>query len=277
MRNVLVFYGGKSAEHDVSIITGVLTLNSIDKSLFKAYPIYVDKSGKWWTGEGLNDIENYKNLEKLTLNKACLIQGDNALYILSKNKLKKVDNMSCAINCMHGLNGEDGMLVGILKASDIALASPDNYLSSLAIDKDFSKAVLSGMGVLTLPYVRVFKNTYFARREVAEGLVEKKFNYPVIVKPARLGSSIGISVANTRKELENCLILAFNYDDKVIVEPYVENFIEVNCAAYRYEDKIIVSKIEQPYTKNQILSFECNNHFTYVCFRKSAGNNRENL
>lgn len=255
MKNVLVFFGGKSCEHDVSIITGVLTVNSINKELFNAIPIYVDKNGEWYTAEVLKDIEWYKskNLSKLT--KVTLISGNDTLYSVHKNKIKPILKIAVAINCIHGLNGEDGVLAGYLKMCNIPFASPDLFASSLSIDKDFTKVFLSGIGVDKLPCVRLFKDSYYQKKQSTIKMLEKKFSYPVIVKPCNLGSSIGIKIAKTEDELIPAIDKAFNYDDKIIIEKAISNFKEINCAAYKSGDKIVLSECEEPISADEILSF----------------------
>ena len=136
MRNILVFFGGKSVEHDVSIITGVLTLNSLDKSVYEPIPVYVDKGGVWYTGEELFDISNFKEKNFKKLKQVTLIAGSGFLYEVNKGRVKRAKQIYSAINCMHGLNGEDGSLSGLLKMCNIPFASPDLFGSSLSIDKD---------------------------------------------------------------------------------------------------------------------------------------------
>ncbi|MBO5889454.1 MAG: ATP-grasp domain-containing protein [Clostridia bacterium] len=255
MKSILVFFGGKSVEHDISIITGVLTLNSLDKTIFNPIPIYVTQSGEWFTGEELYDISSFKEKSFKKLTKVTLVSGSNAIYTLKKNKLKKQETIYSAINCLHGVNGEDGAIIGMLKMCNIPYASPDLFGSSLSIDKDYTKLFLSGIKVDKLPCVRILRSSFFEKKDLAIKLVERKFNYPVIVKPATLGSSIGIGTAKDKNELLFSLNNAFLYDDKVIVESELTKFKEINCAAYRLKDKIIVSECEEPITKNEILSF----------------------
>lgn len=250
-----MFFGGKSVEHDVSIITGVLTLNSLDKTYYEPIPVYVDKDGNWFTGEELFDVSNFKDKSFKKLKRVTLIIGSTFLYEVDKSRFKRVKQIYSAINCMHGLNGEDGCLSGLLKACNIPFASPDLFGSSLSIDKDYTKIFLSGIGVDKLPYVRILRSTFYEKKDTAIRLIERKFSYPVIVKPANLGSSIGISTANNKSELLFALDKAFTYDDKVIVEKELTEFKEINCGAYRLKDKIIVSECEEPITQNEILSF----------------------
>ena len=255
MRNVLVFFGGKSSEHDVSVITGVLTVNSIDKEKYNAIPVYIDKSGEWYTAEVLKDIEWFKTKCVKNLVKVTLISGSDALYSVHKNKIKQLAKISVAINCLHGLNGEDGVLSGYLKMCNIPFASPDLFASALSIDKDYTKVFLSGINVDKLPCVRLFKDSYYQSKQLTVKMLEKKFGCPVIVKPCNLGSSIGITVAKTDGELISALDNAFAYDEKVIVEKAIVGFREINCAAYKSGDKIILSECEEPITAGEILSF----------------------
>ncbi len=255
MKNIIVFFGGRSTEHDVSIITGVLTLNSIDKTKFLPIPIYVSKSGEWFTGDKLKNIEFYKNFNEKVLKKVRLGVNDGFLYELKKNKIKKICAISGAINAMHGKNGEDGALCGILQLNKIPFASPNAFCSTLSMDKSLSKKILSALGVVTVDGVTVFSKDYFAKKETVMLDIVNKLSYPVIVKPSSLGSSIGISVAKNFVELENALKNAFFYDNEVLCEKYLDNAIDINCAVYKLGEKTFVSECEKPVTANEILTF----------------------
>lgn len=255
MKNILVFFGGRSTEHDVSIITGVLTLNSIDKTKFLPIPIYITKSGEWFTGDKLKNIEFFKNFNEKGLKKVRLGVSDGFLYELKKSKLKKLYAISGALNCMHGKNGEDGALCGILQLNKIPLASPNAFCSMLSMDKSLSKKILSSLDVLTVEGVTVMSKDYFAKKETVMLDIVNKLSYPVIVKPSSLGSSIGISVAKNFVELENSLKNAFFYDNEVLCEKYLDNAIDINCAVYKIGEKILVSECEKPVTANEILTF----------------------
>ncbi len=255
MKSVLVFFGGKSVEHDISIITGVLCANSLDKFIYNPIPIYITKEGKWVTGEELLDISNYKENNFKKLKEVTLLSGSSKVYFVKKNKLKLFCEGYIAVNCLHGVNGEDGSIIGAIKMCNIPFLSPDIFASSTFIDKDFTKIFLSGINVDKLPYIRIFRTSFYEKRQSALKMIEKKFDYPVIIKPATLGSSIGINIASNCKELVSHLNTAFLYDDKVIVEKALTGFKEINSAAYKYKDKIIVSECEEPITKNALLSF----------------------
>ncbi|MBR2448525.1 MAG: ATP-grasp domain-containing protein [Clostridia bacterium] len=248
MKTVAVFFGGQSVEHEISIITGVMTANSLDKNKYKVLPVYVSTDGKWYSGERLLDLDGYKSFDFKKLDNVTLICGGNALYSIKKNKLKKIADVAVAINCMHGERGEDGSLAGLLNMCKIALASPPMMPSSISIDKAFTKTVLKSLKIKTLSGVTV------SALDELEQL--STFKFPVIVKPNRLGSSIGVSKVDEQDGLSGAVSYALKFGNKALIEPCLENFIEINCAAYESGDKgIIVSKCERPVGKEEVLSF----------------------
>jgi len=249
MKNIAVFFGGVSVEHDVSIITGVMTLNSLDRTKYNPVPVYVTTKGEWLTGELLFDLDNYKDLDQKKLNRATFLSGENVLYSVKKNKLKAVADIAVAINCMHGERGEDGSLSGLTAMCKIPLASPQTLASAVCMDKSFTKIVLAGLKVKTLPY-------FYAEREEQLKNLPAKLTYPLIVKPNCLGSSVGINVANDQKQLLTAFRFAKRFGDGVIIEPCLNGFKEINCAGYRTPDKCVkVSECEQPVGRTEILSF----------------------
>ena len=262
MKNVLVFFGGVSCEHDVSVITGVMALNAMDKSKYTAIPVYVSKDGVWFTGEKLKDLAFYKTLKNKNgatnkyLTRCVLLPSDDKLYYLKANKLKPMYKVYSAINCMHGGYGEGGEFTAIIKNSKIPFVCSDLFASSLSQDKEFTKIALKSIGVSALPYLKLSRDNYYLKKECALGVVQKKFDYPVVIKPAKLGSSIGISMARDLRELERGVDFAFRFDDKIIIEKGVENFREINCAVYKSGGEIHVSELEEVEKTNYILTFE---------------------
>ncbi len=249
MKNIVVFFGGVSVEHDVSVITGVLTLNSVSKTYYNAVPVYIDGNGKWYTGEDLFDIDFYKSLNYRKLKRVSFVAGSNKMYAVKGKKLKELCVVSAGINCMHGKNGEDGSLAGYMKLCGIPLASPDIASSSVSMDKYITKTVMKGLGVKTLPCI-------FADGDYG-AVVEEKLGYPLIVKPVDSGSSIGIKKAKDRSELTFAVNYAKRFAKKVIIEKCLENFTEINCAAYKNADGIIkTSECERPVGGGEILSFD---------------------
>lgn len=250
MKEIAVFFGGESVEHDVSVITGVTMLNAVDSERFKVTPVYVDKGGNFYTGKALFDLDEYKNFDLKKLKRVTLMPNDNALYQIKGNKIKKISNLSAIVNCMHGGFGEDGSFQGLFNVCKIPVCSSGVVASSVSMDKYFTKKVLKGLGVKHLPAVKI-KSVYDLHKHQKE-LSE----FPLIVKPNSLGSSIGIVKANNRTELVNGVLSALKYCDSAIIERCLIDFTEINCAVYRdYGGKTVVSDCERPVSKNEILNF----------------------
>ncbi len=249
MKSILVLFGGVSAEKDISVITGVMTANNIDDSKYAVIPVYIDKTGLWYTSNLLLDVAFYQNIEIEKLQRVTLMAGDDRLfYVKKEKKLKPIEHIACAINCLHGIGGEDGSVAGLLQLCNIPLASPDVASSSISMDKYLTKLFLKGLNVKTLPY-RLFK----AGEQIAERDLLK---YPLIVKPVRQGSSIGIGKAENFEQLAKCVFVAKQYDGNIIVEKCLEDFMEINVAVYKIDGKIKVSELEQPLYKQDFLSFD---------------------
>lgn len=249
MKNIAVFLGGESIEHEISCITGTLTLNCVDKSIFSVIPVYVSLEGSWWTGEALFDVDFYKNVDYKKLKKVCIPSGSNLLYEIKRKKLKPICEIASAINCMHGERGEDGSLYGFLNLCKIPVVGSPTFASALSMSKEYTKLALKGLGVKTLPYLTVKDKSDYRQ-------VEKLFEYPVIVKPDTGGSSIGISVAQNRFELENAISFALRYSERAVIEQKLTDFIEINCACYGANGEFCVSECEKPISRDNILSFE---------------------
>ena len=196
LKKIVVFFGGVSTEREISVITGVLTLNSLDKAIYEPVPVFIDKNGTAWSGESLFNLNFYKKMDFKKLYKVNFIIGNAGLFKISRGKNKEIGQIYCAINCMHGICGEDGMIAGLMKACNIPLASPDMFSSSLSIDKHLTKLILAGIKVPCVDYIKLERENFFSRSEASIKYVGNKLGFPVIVKPARLGSSIGIKKVN---------------------------------------------------------------------------------
>ena len=253
MKNVLVFFCGSSPERDVSVITGVLTLNSLDKKEYNPIPIYISESGEFYTGSELNNLNFYKNLNLKNAKRCILLSGHNWLYLLKGKKLKATCEIYCAINCTHGQMGEDGTLSGILKYSSIPEVAPEIFAQSLAIDKHFSKIMLTALQIPTVKGLNLNRKDFFNNSNLQIEKIANNLGYPVIVKPARLGSSIGIEKAENCDQLFIAITRAFRYDDKVVCEQYLKNSRDINCAVYKVNDKIVTSKLEEALKKSDTL------------------------
>lgn len=248
MKNICVFFGGQSVEHDISVLTGVMTVNSVDKQKYNAIPIFVSRSGEWFTGERLLDVDGYKNLDQSKLNKVCFLPSDNCLYQVNGKKLKKLCAVSAVLNCMHGERGEDGSLAGYFNMVGIPFASPDVLSSAVSMDKRFTKIAMKGINVKTLP-CKVITDL-----SECESLA-KDLTFPVIVKPTMLGSSIGITRADNKDQLFSAVSYALRYGQSAIIEQLLENFMEINCSAYLSENGVNVSECERPVARGGVLTF----------------------
>ena len=246
MKKIAVIFGGKSPEHDVSVITGVMTANAL-KEVYDVFPVYAQKSGEFIYDKSFFDLKNIvdKNFKKAK--KVFFLPSDSNLYFLSGKKHISLGAVSCIVNCMHGGAGENGSLSGYFNIADIPTTSSPLVSSGVSMDKEFTKIFLKSIGVKTLPY-KVFDGDY--------DKITKSLLYPVIVKPSSLGSSIGINKAENDRELKNAILEAKRYDDKIIIEKYAENKTEINCAVYKTEKGVFVSECEMPDSENKFLSFE---------------------
>lgn len=260
MKKVGVIFGGVTCEHDVSIVTGLQLIENMDKSKYEVVPIYIHSDGEWYTGKELLDITLYKNFEekKATLKKGIILPNKPKLMIEAAGLFGKPSyiDLDVVIPAMHGMNGEDGTLQGLLELANIPYTSSGVLGASVGMDKILMKNVFEANSIPVLPY------TYFLRGEWEKDKgsvlrkIEDALTYPMFVKPSNLGSSIGISKAKDRDGLINAIEVAIRYDERVIVERGVENLTEVNCSALGRADDIKVSVCEQPVNWAEFLTFE---------------------
>ncbi len=248
-KKCLVLFGGKSVEHDISIITALQAVKNLPKE-FEPVLVYMDKNGIWWVGDNLSDIEIYKNFRKYAKNlkQVTMLLGERVLLCKKKNKFVHYCDIGVVLNCCHGRIGEDGCVSGIFNACDVAFSSSGVLSSAICMDKVVMKDILKANEIPTPEYV------YFNRCTYDRAKVKLKF--PVIVKPANLGSSIGISVCHNETEFADAVELAFSFDTKVLVEKLVENLREYNCACFAHHGDCILSHVAEVTNKGEIFSFE---------------------
>lgn len=245
-QKVAVIFGGVSNESEISVITGTMACNILENGGKEVLPVFISREGKFFAGEKLSDIKTFKNGGYSKCNAALI--ADGGAYILnSRGKIKKHIPVDCVLNCCHGGYGEGGGLSGICAAAGLPLAGAGIFESSAFMDKYLTKIIFEGLGVKTAPYIYIRKKN----EDVCD-----KIDYPAIVKPVSLGSSIGVAKAENAEELKAALDCAFVYDNAVIVEKFLENRREINCAAYFANDEIVVSECEEALSCGDILSFE---------------------
>ena len=217
--NIGVFFGGRSTEHEISVISASQAMNAIDRTLYDITPIYITKGGQWYTGEALMEVSNYRDVPALL--RRCTpvymrpIYGDTALYTDASSmfgtKVKKVTTLDVIIPVLHGANGEDGSFQGILQATGIPYAGCDVLASANGMDKITMKMILRACDIPVVDYTWFTDQQWSSDPDAVIAQVEKALAYPVIVKPADLGSSVGIARADNRETLAEKITEAPKY------------------------------------------------------------------
>lgn len=270
--NLAVIFGGKSVEHEVSVISAVQAMASLNKEKYNIIPIYMTKSNEMYTGEKLFDINSYKDIPLLLKEcTECVLLRSEGRVQLIRQKMKKfgsnlISDVDIAFPIVHGTNVEDGALQGFLQTLDIPYVGCDVLSSAVGMDKFVMKILLKDAGFPVLDCVR-FSAFEADNIDKCIETVEKKFNYPVIVKPINLGSSVGISKAADRDTLQKSIENAFEFSDRILIEPAVVNLKEINCSVVGDNEDAEASVCEEPVQCDEILSYEDK----YVGGGKSGG------
>lgn len=261
-KKVGVVFGGRSVEHEVSVITGLQIIENIDKDKYEIVPIYIDKEGRWLTGDSLFKFENFKenkleNVDEIIFspryNDFNLYAFPEKVGFLGKKVIEKVDIIFPAV---HGTNGEDGTIQGLFELMNIPYAGGNVLASSVGMDKILMKDVFKANNLSVVDYTWFYRSKWVESREGILEKIEKELSYPLFIKPANLGSSIGISKAVDKKTLMNGIEIAIRYDRKIIIEKAVENPREINCAIMGYDDHLETSLCEEPLGWEDLLSYE---------------------
>ena len=253
-----VIFGGQTVEHEVSIISAIQAMKNLDKDKYEIIPIYIAKDKVWYTGAMLNEIEMFKDFEttKRFAKRVTLCKKDNRFFLQSTKGLlrKDVCELDIVLPVVHGNNVEDGSLAGYLETIGIPYVGSHVLGSALGQDKVVQKQVLASEGVPIVDYVWFYDNEYQEDKDEIINKI-KKLGLPVVVKPATLGSSVGIKYVDELKELETAIEDAINYDNKVLVEKAVENLIEVNSSVLGDYESQRVSPLEEVMGLDEILSY----------------------
>ncbi|MBQ9276591.1 MAG: hypothetical protein IJ226_03255, partial [Clostridia bacterium] len=244
--HVALVFGGRSMEHDVSVITAMQALANIDKTKYIVEPVYM-KDGDFFV-QNVDRLDEFVQFDETRHKRAVLVKGE--FYVFKRQGIKKYFKPDVVLIACYGGEGENGNLQALLEINGLAYTSPDVFASSLCMDKEFSKRMFESMLLPVLPYESACRSEYLHDKQQTLFSLESFLTYPMIVKPARLGSSIGISVANDRIELQSAIDLALEFDDKVVIEQKLEDFAEVNCAAFFDGERVVVSRTEQPVSSN---------------------------
>lgn len=254
-----VIYGGCTVEHEVSVITAVQAMQNMNQDKYEIIPIYIGKDRTWNTGKALMEMDVYRDLGLLKkyTKQVVLINKDGRFILQNTKGLIRRDLMELdlAFPMVHGKNVEDGSIQGLLDSIGIPYVGSKVLGAALGQDKVIQKQIMRECNIPTPKYVSFYDFEYLTNtNEITKKVA--KLGYPVIIKPAKLGSSIGISVAHNEMELDHSIMGAIEYDNKVIVEEMIPNLLEVNCGVlgnYEYQE---ASDIAEMMTKNAFLTYE---------------------
>jgi len=264
MLNVAVMFGGRSVEHEVSVITGLQIMKNLDRAKYNVIPIYVGKDGWWYTGNELLDIENYRDVPKLLskckrvvmlpipgLRKAYFYPFKRGFF---KGDAESLD-VDIVIPAFHGTYGEDGSMQGFLELLNIPYVGSGVLGSALGMDKILMKEIFKANNIPIVNYLWFLRRDYEEDEETVLSYIEKSLRYPLFVKPSNLGSSIGISKAKNRDELIYGIEVATKYDRRILVEEGVEDVMEVNCSVMGFDNDVATSLCEMPVPWQEFLSY----------------------
>lgn len=260
--NVAVFFGCRSVEHEVSIISAVQAMRSMNRDKYDIIPIYVTKDGEMYTSDALFKIEEYRDLPSL-LKKSepvTLVRTDGGVVMrylkngfFSKHKDRVID---VAFPIVHGTNCEDGTVQGYFEYLGLPYVGCDIVSSALGMDKSAFKDVMKNAGIPVLDCINIRAREYSADRDGCINRIKEKVGFPLIVKPVNLGSSVGITKVNDIDGLDDALTLAFSFSERVLAEHAIENLREINCSVLGDADRCEASVCEEPFMHDEILSYE---------------------
>ncbi|MBO4468289.1 MAG: D-alanine--D-alanine ligase, partial [Clostridia bacterium] len=250
---IAVFFGCRSVEHEVSIISAVQAMRSINREKYDIVPVYVDKNGAMLTGDVLFDIENFKDLDKLTGNcePVTFLRDKNGVCMryLSGGVFKKKKDVyiDLAFPVVHGTNCEDGTMAGYFEFLGIPYISCDIISAAVGMDKSVFKDVLLNAGLPTLPCFTFRAREYLLDKEGIKKKIGEKVGYPLIIKPVNLGSSVGITKVNNEAELFDAADLAASFAEKILAEKAITGLREINCSVLGDADECEASVCEEPF------------------------------
>ncbi|PYZ96757.1 D-alanine--D-alanine ligase [Alteribacter lacisalsi] len=258
-----VIFGGMSVEHEVSVISALQAINALDKDKYEVYPLYISKDRDWYTGENLMEISNYQNQKELFQNaqKVQVVRDSEGKVHLQKDPQPKfgkktVGEIDVAFPVIHGTYGEDGILQGFLELLNIPYVGCDVLSSATGMDKVVMKHIFRDWDIPILEYISFYSSQWQNDRDAVGKKVETELSYPVIVKPANLGSSVGISKAANFEELEEAVELATEFASKIVVERMVTNMKEVNCSVLGDYETAEASVLEEVLGSDEFLSYQ---------------------
>jgi D-alanine-D-alanine ligase len=263
-QRIAVIFGGRSPEHDVSIVTGLQVLRAVDSGRFEAFPVYVTPQGEWLVGEPLAEQANYLPSADLRQRLTTVIpdvtaRGKGVLAPRERKVFRPAPPVTfdVALLAFHGTTGEDGQVQGLFETAGVPYTGMRTLASAVLMDKAITKRMLNGLGIAMLPQVVIPKprQGLIVERAALEALV-RDVAFPAVVKPNHLGSSIGVAKVTSVDELAAVLPQIFRLDTSAVLEAFVPNLVEYNIAVSRFGDVLRTSAIERPKSAAELLDFK---------------------
>ncbi len=262
-KTVGVFFGGQSAEHDISILTGQFVISQLEKNGVNVLPVYVSREGKWYVDAKLGKLKFFKGqyehaLEKIQPVLLSLPESNGKITLVKQGLVgKKTYTVDVAFPTFHGLHGEDGSVQGLYEFLNVPYTGCGIYASAVGIDKSVTKEFLTANKIPTSKYIVVRRNEWADDENLVQELIHRrKLRFPLFIKPARAGSSIGISKVNQPDDLDKAVRLGFYYDNTVVVEEAVPNVADLTCAVLSDGKEIVTSVIQEAKFENEFFDFE---------------------
>ncbi|MDR2802326.1 MAG: D-alanine--D-alanine ligase, partial [Prevotellaceae bacterium] len=282
-KNIGVFFGGRSVEHEISIISALQVIKMIDKDNYNIIPVYITKDGRWYTGNWLKFIDNFRNYKELLKHSRKIIPSlnvqDGTLFAYPRGiwkRSKAVAKIDVAFPVFHGAYGEDGCFQGIFEIMNLPYVGSNVIASAVCMSKIFTKEISKAIDIPVLDYYSVDADRWFSDKENQIKRIAERFAFPVIVKPDNLGSSIGVSKAANVQELENAVELAAVYSNAIVVEKCVTAIKEINCSVAETVHGVEVSECEEPViAPDKLLSFDDKYLSSASSTQGMAGTNRK--
>lgn len=264
-KKIAIFFGGRSPEHDVSIVSGLQLLHAIDQTEYDAFPVYISGKGEWFVGDVLRERANflpdkntYAQTRRVTLD--VNLSGAGRLVETGSKLIgsPKAYEFDIALPVFHGLNGEDGNLQGLFEFANIPYAGMRVMASAVLMDKVATKRLLKALDIDCLPYA-VLERPADGSYQIPLDKIKNAMGditYPACIKPAHLGSSIGVAKVESAEDIQACLPAIFQYDDTAIIEPFVSNLVEYNVSVSKLRGELELSAIERPKAADELLDFK---------------------
>ena len=259
--SVIVAFGGISPEHEVSVLTGMQALSALEDSEYHTLPLYISKSGRWYTGDVLRDLKNYENLGKLTSDATpCAFthreDGTPVLKTMNKRLFARSEEhpVYAVLTAFHGSGGENGSFQGVCETYNIPYTGSGVMASSIGMDKVTSKKLCRSEGIPVVDGIDFSESQWIENR--SDILKQAKaLGDAVIVKPVHLGSSIGVEVVKSEEQAITAVETAFRYDDHLLIEKAITPLMEINCSVMGTADDCRASVCERPMGREELLSF----------------------